>query len=597
MRTPGLPAALLGAALSLAFLHAGAAGDARASEPPRIVHYITTADGDSVYVRGAISETRDVAQKYGWTAPPDRAHVDFYSTYLLTPSTPNTLAAYRQGPRIYGYYTEGANAVPMTTNNCGAVMGPHGLVVPVVTSVGHDKTVDDVGSRWSDGVRQFVLAAVAGPALTFYPVPYAAGAIWRMPTAVAGTLTHVSGASHGSDIVVTSQATTEQVVTRANVVSVLREGATPIAAGEEGDAAFLDMVEEWDVVDPSTIVQTNNPWDWTDGQVWMHVRNTHRLTAGLTATRAEYDVRRDMSVSAAFFVMQTGMASTAHRNRYYYLPNIRPSNRWAWSAPQQLNLADPLFPGAIVRPESLLVPGRPPDRMTMLFEDSTGAPNYDIGFAHGYAPFGDGSAASRVARITGAGCNYWYVNTSEKSYPNAYGSYASAPASYNLPAGTRLEVWTYRQWFDQSRHRRAKQAYWNDANGYGDDLVFVDYQESVTEDATPLPERLWGRVIEVVDTMNVTIGQDRVPAGGLTLSTTPGHTSGHAVLRLRTPEARVDDGAPFGRLGPPAPNPSRGAVTLSYAVARTGRVRLAVHDLHGRRVRTLVDAEQCPNGA
>lgn len=43
------------------------------------------------------------------------------------------------------------------------------------------------------------------------------------------------------------------------------------------------------------------------------------------------------------------------------------------------------------------------------------------------------------------------------------------------------------------------------------------------------------------------------------------------------------------------PNPFRGATTIAYQVGEPGRVTLEVYDLLGRRIRTLVDAEQ-PSG-
>ncbi len=40
------------------------------------------------------------------------------------------------------------------------------------------------------------------------------------------------------------------------------------------------------------------------------------------------------------------------------------------------------------------------------------------------------------------------------------------------------------------------------------------------------------------------------------------------------------------------PNPSRGQSTFSYSLARAGRAELEIFDLHGARIRTLVQAEQ-----
>lgn len=45
-------------------------------------------------------------------------------------------------------------------------------------------------------------------------------------------------------------------------------------------------------------------------------------------------------------------------------------------------------------------------------------------------------------------------------------------------------------------------------------------------------------------------------------------------------------------LGPPVPNPARGATVVSYVIAQAGPVRLAVYDVSGRLVRLLVDGER-----
>jgi hypothetical protein len=50
------------------------------------------------------------------------------------------------------------------------------------------------------------------------------------------------------------------------------------------------------------------------------------------------------------------------------------------------------------------------------------------------------------------------------------------------------------------------------------------------------------------------------------------------------------------RLAPPSPNPARGAVRLSFRLAVPGEVTLALHDVRGRRLRSLL-AERRPAGA
>jgi hypothetical protein len=67
-----------------------------------------------------------------------------------------------------------------------------------------------------------------------------------------------------------------------------------------------------------------------------------------------------------------------------------------------------------------------------------------------------------------------------------------------------------------------------------------------------------------------------------------------ALTWWRRPPTAVEDPFPplVSGLRPPAPNPTRGAISVSYALAQAGRVQLGVYDVSGRLVRRLVDGER-----
>jgi hypothetical protein len=68
-----------------------------------------------------------------------------------------------------------------------------------------------------------------------------------------------------------------------------------------------------------------------------------------------------------------------------------------------------------------------------------------------------------------------------------------------------------------------------------------------------------------------------------------GETEDYPLMIVGRPTAVADQVIPATlRLEPPAPNPSSGAAAFRFAVARAGRVELALYDLVGRRVRTLI---------
>jgi hypothetical protein len=79
-------------------------------------------------------------------------------------------------------------------------------------------------------------------------------------------------------------------------------------------------------------------------------------------------------------------------------------------------------------------------------------------------------------------------------------------------------------------------------------------------------------------------------------------SDGARVLRIRPGAATITavevGGTPVPRAGlalePNAPNPFNPSTRLSYALARSARVRLAIHDVHGREIAVVVDRWETP---
>ncbi len=68
-------------------------------------------------------------------------------------------------------------------------------------------------------------------------------------------------------------------------------------------------------------------------------------------------------------------------------------------------------------------------------------------------------------------------------------------------------------------------------------------------------------------------------------------------VKPQEPIAAVEAAVPTAlTLAPAYPMPAHGAATLRFALPRAGRVTLAIHDLAGRRVRTLIDGSFVPTG-
>jgi len=480
------------------------------------VYYIVGAN--STWVRGAISSNKDIAQNYVTFGATNNQTFNFGTAYIISSSTPNSTTKYTAGTSIA---TSGDDATPINTLNAGYFMSGHGLNSPVVTSVGHDKTSDDIGSTWSDGTYQFILAGISGNALTFYSIP--SGSPWSVRTSVLGTLIHVTGSTHTSNITVTSQAAAQQYPAVKNVVyHILADGTTEITNGDSGYADYVDISEEFDLIDPSTIDRTNNPFVWNDATgVWMHVKNVFHTTAGRTIVHSTYEIESPINLGY-FGIIQVGpLSAPSYDHQYFYVPKTKPIGEYDFEAPQLLDSA----PASQVTFDSASIDDadNPPDRQIVFFKNDEDS-NYDIGFAFGYSPYGATAAASRNCASYANGC--WWIYTTKKTYPVMVGG-------LGVVNNVTYDAYAYRQWIDPTLYDVNKSVYWNDQGDH--DLVYVDYHRSASSDETALPSEFIGKAIKVVDSLNIQTPAAIIPANGnLSLSTTGANTYGYAVFELTT---------------------------------------------------------------
>jgi len=512
----------------------GSFGVGDENDSGRDVYYYYEASTGFVWVRGNISTTKDIVQRYRLYTT-DNQRIDFASSYIISPSTANSEAAWTSNSIVSGAAAlAGADddAAPIQTQNAGFLSGIHGLLVPKAYCAGTTKTNADIGTKWMDDQgHRFILTKVSGDSLTFYCKPSSyVSATWTMATAINNLkVWNAPKGSQTDSITFSGQTTEQQYPMEVNHTrSVLRNGYETIAPGRQGYAGFIDLVDEFDIVDPSTIDTTQSgSWSWTSGaSALMRVTITYRATPGCTGIHTIYDTKRSFNAARLVGTQVCAIATgTTWANRYYYLPKVRSlSGAYNWTAPQLINST-----GSLVNftADSLLSATDPPYRAVFLLKKNAES-NYDIGYAFGYAPFGD---AAQNLRGSGASWYPWVISGPRKAYPVL----RSYDAGVLTATTGDLDFWCYRQWLDPKAHSDTKWAYWNNANQYGDDMVYVDYHGAQTADATVLPSRMWGKTVTVVDTLHVTGISATVPPTGIVMSTTPagGDTLAYAVLRLQ----------------------------------------------------------------
>lgn len=86
----------------------------------------------------------------------------------------------------------------------------HGQDVTTITAANHGKTFVDIGSKWTDGTHNFYIVAILGTnEIQMLSDNQSTYPYWSFIMPNIGTLTHVSGATHTDDIIITARITSQ----------------------------------------------------------------------------------------------------------------------------------------------------------------------------------------------------------------------------------------------------------------------------------------------------------------------------------------------------------------------------------------------------
>ncbi|MCX6756148.1 MAG: hypothetical protein NTX85_02320, partial [Candidatus Nomurabacteria bacterium] len=132
---------------------------------PDSIYY--SLSGNTLWVRGSISSTKDIAESYLLQGTPSNTFMT-ERRYLLNNTAYNSNSSYTSGTFLSNSTDD---VTPIGTKNVGFLSANHGVNSPVVTSTGHDKTNADIDSVWQDSSgHQFLIASISGNAITFYSI-------------------------------------------------------------------------------------------------------------------------------------------------------------------------------------------------------------------------------------------------------------------------------------------------------------------------------------------------------------------------------------------------------------------------------------------
>jgi hypothetical protein len=287
-----------------------------------------------------------------------------------------------------------------------------------------------------------------------------------------------------------------------------------LASGVATRAVALRGVEEYDIIDPSTLDRTNKPWVWNDGDVWFHQKTVYELGAGRTSADVTYTLdsgNAGMAVAAMLPLDVPRPVCAAYDSLYFYIPDLDSTNVQDFSRPHTLTYKGGIGANYIVSADSLLegAVGIAGTVITM-FKNNADS-RYGLGLSLGILPLHNGSSDS----LTAFADSYRYrIASGGGVYANLLGAYEYA---YNWTQANRtLQAHVYRQWFDAAAYDSSKVMFVGKADD--NEWVFTGRPLAFVADTTTSPRIIGKYVGEQLAYDNLPSPPQQIPAGGLVVN-------------------------------------------------------------------------------
>ena len=321
-----------------------------------------------------------------------------------------------------------------------------------ITKTAHGKTYADIGSVWADtnGRNFYLLKIIDENKLGLFANSISTLTAYDMNREIpSGVLTHVSGAVHTdaiSDYTVELWQIEPIVKSDGHVKKILMNGMDEITENGTYYGQFVDVIEEYDVAIPTSIIDsvisnkpsdgyTENP-DYNKGASFMHFSNLYRFLSDgtlLIYSTVDGDVDLMLGYWGGTQYAEKNSANVYGGTCKKYLPGTLPisvndvtydmripTNMANWNT--SLNYASEYWEDA----------DYPPDRCVTFYTDSNDT--IKAGYAVGYLPIALGSPAIRKTNIS----NALNLYSSKKYYPHLIDN-------RSIPAYTPLKSIVYRK--------------------------------------------------------------------------------------------------------------------------------------------------------
>ena len=299
--------------------------------------------------------------------------------------------------------------------------------------------------------------------------------------------------------------------------TVLKDGQTPMSADAGFSCTFVDVVEEYDIVNTAQVLQNiigragslSDPTYQSSPMI--HVKNIYRFSDNLACVVESSVEAKQSCVLSDIMFNQAGKISTGQVS--YYVPGSKATSNYDFTKPCNVTWSTSI-PSLYMNSSTWENLEHPVNRVIQIGQNA--------GLAIGFLPVGVGENLSDFTKST-----FEMRNETGKVYPHGVESSVVGSIWHE---GQKYSGVLYRCYF-RSTQPTGRIAMYH-FNYKGTEYVFSDYSQAIN-DKIVLGPSYFGKEIKVVESNNASLLSDKYNDGIYIKSTPVNGSTSYVVLKIK----------------------------------------------------------------
>ena len=497
--------------------------------------------GNDLYIRTKWTPTVDLVQRMAMQdgAAASAYMVNFMGARLIANTEKDAQAAFNvaTGANILAAQADDATPCQYNGTFIGANHGADRLFrFPKTT---HGKTVEDIGSVWTDGIgnRWVLMTIVDANLLEFISENQSTYPAWSFRPTISGTtMTHASGATHTATITASSGITQYQLYPAVNNATkqALVDGSTDIFAANDAIYVCNDLfkvVHNYSITNPADVVQfakdrvggATTP-DYADNSIDTDTALTidYTFTPNHACTvQHSVEALQNLTLNYIGFLQSVKLTNSGTDVLWAYVPRSLSVGGFDFKA--QANMTG--FASTISFTSATWeVPTNPPASQTFIVKNSGGTKQFS--YTHGYTVDKTiGVPATRLT-LTNEACRF---ASTGKAYMTGINGSGSAFPSGILPQGASYSVTGVRAFINNVQDwPHGPEAYWY--RDGSDVVVVLDFDTTQSNITFTLPAWMNGKTASVIENSGTFTCHSATASNGIVVSQSG--AAGRGIVRL-----------------------------------------------------------------